>query len=190
MIKNLSSDNWKVRPLTTATAAGALGVGLCFLEFMNMDSGEVKPVGFFGAGIGVGLKGSGTLGGWTILNVDRKFSISELDYASGRITSLGMGVGFGVAFTYITAWKDYTTPALSLLTSKDRMGDMRKILDERASRFVTSRLPMPTRGQTISQRLKRTMPSVDLLFSSCPVGGFEAGTGAGGAVIVGVWKLL
>jgi hypothetical protein len=186
MRKNLSSENWKVRPLTTATGAAALGVGICFLEFMNVDSGETTPVGFFGAAFGVGLKASGTLGQWAVLTVDRPFSISELDYAEGRITTLGAGLAIGGSWTYITAWKDYKTSAWSLLTSDDRVGDIKNIVEERTSRFVGSRLPMPSS----SRRLRRSTPSVDLLFSSCPVGGLEAGSGAGGSVIRGVWKLL
>jgi len=185
MRKNLRSENWKVRPLTMATGAAVLGVGICFLEFMNVDSDETTPVGFFGAAAGLGLKVSGTLGEWAVLTVDRPFSISELDYAEGLIITGGVGLAFGYSWTYITAFKDYKTSAWSLLTSDDRVGDIKNIVEERTSRFV-GRLHLASS----SRRLRRSTPSVDYLFSSCPVGGLEAGSGAGGSAIGGWWKLL
>ena len=104
MHKRISTVRWEVRPLSNAAGAGVLGVAIFFLEFRNLDSRETRTVGFFGGGLGIGVKASAGSGSWISFTAHRAFGFHDLDGAGGRITTASAGLAGGYGLTYISCW--------------------------------------------------------------------------------------
>lgn len=112
--------DWKVTSLGQVGGGAGVAGGAWFFTFRSKTAKVEVPFVFVGFGLGVG----GSLGGasipnasdakrgnlsWTnVLHVDEDgFKADDLNWAKGRLTTIGASVGAGYGVMYITAFTTF-----------------------------------------------------------------------------------
>jgi hypothetical protein len=112
MSLSTKANDWEVAGVAQVGGAAAVGGGVWWLEFRSSAAGMKETFMFGGLGIGVG----GSVGGasapdfstaqpsYSPLACERAFSIHDLNYSAGRLTTAGAGLAVGYGLVYVSAF--------------------------------------------------------------------------------------
>lgn len=109
----VKSRDWKVASVANVGIAVDLAGEAYLYQFQSDSANYSGAFAFFGAGLGVGAKVSGSGGvsmtdvhgglAWSVLTCDREFSAYDLHLSFGRVTAASGSFMLGYGWMYITA---------------------------------------------------------------------------------------
>lgn len=97
----VDSRRWSIKYL----GSGGAVVTVAFFELKNVDTGHVRKLMFIGGGLSKGVTASGPgPSGFTEANFEtpRPVNFYDFNWALGRLTTAGFGLGFGYALTFLS----------------------------------------------------------------------------------------
>lgn len=105
------ATDWTANSFVQMAGGYTIGGGVFFFVFESQSAGIREELVFTGGGIAGGLRGSASLASGTLsptgfspIECDTPFSISDLDGAGGRLTQLAASFMAGYSLMYISAF--------------------------------------------------------------------------------------